>query len=289
VKHGDVTVAPVLKPINDLLVTKSPYIPISLLEYIPSDPVKKYRFVNLLESSGLTVPFILLTFNPGSNIGKILFIWKVPEGKDIGDYLQESQQAIEEVKKCIPVFHTRAMKSALFSKFGRLTSKVKPAVLRQFYRELTGDQSSSDSTDQSVVDKRIQLILDMEDPEISPDLCIHNSGHATKFEVFWKKCEEFLNEDIGVAVDDRRHGVITHAARAISVRDLVQQVRDRCPEEAPIPSVEWVRLQFWSSSAKSSLHNTGRFKMKLMVQQHQWRHSHIDCHYAAAYYRFVYV
>jgi hypothetical protein len=118
VKHGDVTVAPVLKPINDLLVTKSPYIPISLLEYIPSDPVKKYRFVNLLESSGLTVPFILLTFNPGSNIGKILFIWKVPEGKDIGDYLQESQQAIEEVKKCIPVFHTRAMKSALFSKFG---------------------------------------------------------------------------------------------------------------------------------------------------------------------------
>ena len=132
-------VAPVLKPIDDLLVNESPYVPISLLEYTPNDPVKKYRFVNLLESSGLSIPFILLKFNPGSNIGKLLFIWKVPEGKDFGNYLQESQQAIEEVRKCIPVFHTRAMKSALFSKFGRLTSNVKPAVLRHFYRELTGE------------------------------------------------------------------------------------------------------------------------------------------------------
>ena len=132
-------VAPVLKPIDDLLVNESPYVPISLLEYTPNDPVKKYRFVNLLESSGLSIPFILLKFNPGSNIGLLLFIWKVPEGKDFGNYLQESQQAIEEVRKCIPVFHTRAMKSALFSKFGRLTSNVKPAVLRHFYRELTGE------------------------------------------------------------------------------------------------------------------------------------------------------
>ena len=133
-------VAPVLKPVDDLLVTKSPYIPVSLLDYIPNDPVKKYRFVNLLESSGLSVPFILLTYNPGSNIGKLLFIWKVPEGKGIGDYLHESQQAIEETKKCIPVFHIRAIKSALFFfKLGRLTSKVKPAVMRHIYRELTGE------------------------------------------------------------------------------------------------------------------------------------------------------
>ena len=137
------------------------------------------------------------------------------------------------------------------------------------------------------MDKRIQLILDMEDPDVLPDLRVHNSGHTTRYEVFWEKCEEFLNENIGVAVDDRRHGIITHVARAISVRDLVQQVRDRCPEGTPIPSNEWVRIQFWPSSAKSSLCHTGRFKVKLMVQQRQWRHSHIDCHYAAAYYRFV--
>ena len=133
---------------------------------------------------------------------------------------------------------------------------------------IIGDQSSSDTTDQSVVDKRIQLILDMEDPDILPDLRIHNSGHITKYEDFWSKCEEFLAEDIGVAVDNRRHDVITHIACAISVRDLVQQVRNRCPDGTPISSNEWVRLQFWSSLAKS-LCNTGHFKMKLMVQQRQ--------------------
>ena len=31
----------------------------------------------------------------------------------------------------------------------------------------------------------------------------------------------FLSEDMGVAVDDRRHGEITHLAHVISVRDLV--------------------------------------------------------------------
>lgn len=152
-----------------------------------------------------------------------------------------------------------------------------------------GDQSASDTTPPSVVDERIHLILDMEDPDVIPDLRIHNSGNATKYDVFWQKCEELLAEDIGVAVDDRRHGTITHIARAISVRDLVQQVKDKCPDGTPIPSNEWVRLQFWPSSGKSSFRNTGRFKMKLMVQQRQWRHSYIDCHYAAAYYRFVYI
>lgn len=132
-------IEPVLKPLDDVIVSKSPYILVSLHNYIPMEPVKKYRFTNLLESSGLSVPVILLTYNPGSNIGKLLFIWRVPEGKDIGDYLQECQETIEEAKKSIPVFHTRAMRFALFSKFGRLTSKVKPAVLRQFYRELTGN------------------------------------------------------------------------------------------------------------------------------------------------------
>ena len=131
-------VAPVLKPINDLLVNETPYVPISLLKYTPNDPFKQYWFANLLESSGLSIPFIFLKFNSGSNIGMLLFIWKVPERKDFGNYLQESQQAIE-VRKCIPVFHTRAMKSAFFSKFGRLTYNVKPAVLYHFYRELTGE------------------------------------------------------------------------------------------------------------------------------------------------------
>ena len=78
---------------------------------------------------------MLLTYNPGSNLGKLAFIWNVPEGKDFAHYLQESQQVIEEVKNFIPVYHTRAMRSLLFC---RLTSNVQPAVLRHLYKELTG-------------------------------------------------------------------------------------------------------------------------------------------------------
>lgn len=123
------------KPIDDLLANQLPYSPLSIQEHIPDDPVKKYRFLNLLESSGLSNSFMLLTYNPGSNLGKLAY---VPEGKDFAHYLQESQQVIEEVKNFIPVYHTRAMRSLLFSKYGRLTSNVQPAVLRHLYKELTG-------------------------------------------------------------------------------------------------------------------------------------------------------
>ncbi len=94
--------------------------------------------MNSLELSGLSVSCILLTYLPGSNIGKLLFIWKVPDNGEFSEILEHSQSAIEEIKKNIPVFHTRAMKSALIVKFGRISPGVKPAVLRHFYKELTG-------------------------------------------------------------------------------------------------------------------------------------------------------
>lgn len=61
----------------------------------------------------------------------------------------------------------------------------------------------------------------------------------------WDHCWRFLNEDIAVAVDDHCHGQITHLARAISLRDFRDQVKDRCPVNTAIPSIEWLRLQFW--------------------------------------------
>ncbi len=129
----------------------------------------------------------------------------------------------------------------------------------------------------------------MEDSDTVFDLRAMNGSRRTQYDTFWDNCESFLNEDISVAVNDRRHGNITHLARAISIRDFVEQVKQRCPEGTLIPSNEWVRLQFWpkTPSAVKSLHYTGRFKLKFMVQQRQWRHQHIDAHYAAACYRYM--
>lgn len=152
-----------------------------------------------------------------------------------------------------------------------------------------GDDSASSTTEQAIIDDRIKLIIDMEDPETIADLRSHNGNENTSFSAFWDQCERFLREDISVAVDDRRHGEITHLARAISIRDFIDQVKAQCPEGTSIPSPEWVRLQFWpkTPSAKASLHFTGRFKLKFMVQQRQLRHHHPDAHYAAASFRYM--
>ena len=181
------------------------------------------------------------------------------------------------------------MRTAMFKKFGRISPSIKPSSLRYFYKELTGDESAASTTEQADVDKRIKQIIDMEDPNVLPDLRELNTGRSAKFNTFWEECAKFLNEDVGTAVDDRRHDQITHLARAISIRDLVEQVKARCANGTLIPSVEWTRLQFWpkTPAAKSSMHYTGQFRMKFMVQQRQWRHLHVDAHYAAAMFRYM--
>jgi hypothetical protein len=87
-----------------------------------------------------------------------------------------------------------------------------------------GDQSAADTTQQSYIDQQIRQMIDMEDVSVVADLRSHNQGQSHKFEYFWSECEKFINEDIGRAVDDRRHGSVTHMARAISIRDLKEQV-----------------------------------------------------------------
>ena len=47
------------------------------------------------------------------------------------------------------------------------------------------------------------------------------------------------------AGDDRRHDSLEHLAMAISVSDLMCEVNKRVDPGTPIPSVQWLRLQFW--------------------------------------------
>ena len=114
-----------------------------------------------------------------------------------------------------------------------------------------------------------------------------NGSHASRFDTFWDKCQQYLNQES--TMDDCRHGQVTHLARAISIRDFISQVKSLCPEGAAIPSEEWLRLQFWpkTPTARVSLQYTGRFKLKFMVQQRQWRFNHPDAHYAAACFRYI--
>ena len=67
------------------------------------------------------------------------------------------------------------------------------------------------------------------------------------------------------------------------------EVSARCPPETPIPSVQWLRWQFWPRRLNSHVarYHTGELKVKHMVQSRQMRQQHIDSHYASATFRYL--
>ncbi len=134
------------------------------------------------------------------------------------------------------------------------------------------------------IDSRV-LAMEPEDPQTLFDLRESRStkGHTT-FEHFWEEAAKYTEEDIGTAVDDRRHDTVTHLAKAISIRDFRNQVKSRLPDTTPIPSEEW---KFWPKKTTAALQHTGRLKVKYMVQQRQFRKSHPDEHYASAIFRYL--
>ena len=122
------------KVIERELMKVSDYEYVEVTQFLPSDPAKKHRSLDGLLQQGLSIPSVLLTYSPGSNIGNMHFIWEVPDLNPL-ECSEQSQRSIEQV---IPKYHTRAIRSLLFQKFGRVSPTVKPAALRYFYRSLTG-------------------------------------------------------------------------------------------------------------------------------------------------------
>ena len=160
---------------------------------------------------------------------------------------------------------------------------MKKAVLRHMYRDLVGDWSAAANTSQAELDERVNAFFEMEEPGLVYDLRQIYSGRASQYDTFWERAKEFLEEDVGTAVDDRRHSQTVHLAKAISVRDLREQVMSRCPVGTPLPSEEYVRLQFLPTrkNTKVAERYTGKLEVRRMVQQRQWRKSHEDSHYCA--------
>ena len=99
---------------------------------------------------------------------------------------QKSLPVVEAVKSLLPQYHTRAMRKALLPKYGCITSKVHPALLRQFYKDLTGDCSSALNLSKKEIDLHVAHIIDMEPSDLNTvfDLCSLNSSSDQKYDVF---------------------------------------------------------------------------------------------------------
>ena len=145
-----------------------------------------------------------------------------------------------------------------------------------------GDSSASATLAQSEIDKRVATMFELEEPSIEYDLRNHYC-HKRTFDQFWSHAKKFIEEDVGTAVDDRRHLTVVHVAKAISICDLREKVVDRCPLDIYLPPDEWIRLQFSPACLTShpAVRYTGRLKVRHRVQQRQWRKQHEDSHYAA--------
>jgi hypothetical protein len=203
---------------------------------------------------GLSVPSMMYTYSPGGSVLNHTFLWRLPEDFSLEAALSTNQQVVAKLMEGLPVYHTRAMKREFISHCGLLMAGVKPYMLRSIYRELTNDASGSRSSKEGDIDERVKEALRSEDLDVIIDLRETNEGRVGKYDIFWEKCSEYISEC--TAIPERRHGEVCFMAKAISVRDLVNQVSKRCPPGAPIPSESWVRLNFAPKNPVQRLLNT---------------------------------
>lgn len=260
-----VHVSSCLNSVNELIQTCPSYQPILVNEHSPADARGRYKFLQELKH-GLSVPIVHLTYKSGNNLGDLHYIWYGDSAESSVAILEQSLHVVETLKENFPTFSTRAMRKAMYVKFGRISNKTKPCVLRCYYRELTGDNTTASNAAEEEVDKRVKQLLDIEPEDMQTVSDLHDitTERKTKFNVFWEECAKFLNEDVGLAVDDRQHTSVVHLAKAISVCDLIEQVKARCLPNCLIPSQEWVRLQFWPKTPRThaALYYTGRLNVK---------------------------
>ena len=88
--------------------------------------------------------------------------------------------------------------------------------------------------------------------------------------------QRYLSEGFCVACHEQRHGQQLYLAKAVSLKDLHQHVKERVPEGTNIPSVKWLRYQFQPLNPRGNTANyyKGQMNIKMMVQKRQVRLSY---------------
>lgn len=172
--------------LHDALSKVGYYEPLSLNDICPIDRRRRKDYLD-----GLVVPVKCLLYNYTAASVHLHFIWKV-----------NNDRVKKEMKSKCPVFHSRALS----------TNMVKPAVLRQMYRDLTGDSSAPVNLTEQQVDERLREALDLEDPDMIWDLRVKNAGRPEQFSAFLAECQKYNTSKVETAVDDRRHDQFDHTS-----------------------------------------------------------------------------
>lgn len=276
------------RTLHQALQKSKPFEAVFVNDHAPPDAKRRYEYMK-----GLVVPCKCVRYTYTGSRNHLHFVWQTPLDSTESEILNQSLKVRDELKKSFPVYHSRAMRREFVHLFGKVTHS-KPAFLREAYRRLTGDCSASSNVTEREVDERITQLLEDEDPDLIWDLRVDNEGRPEMYTTFLEFCQKYIDSQIDTAVDDRRHDavvegdVVTHLAAAMSVRDLHEQVTKQCPEGTPIPSIQWLRQQFWPRRTNCGFakRQRGRLHIKFMIQARQFRKAHIDAHYASALFRY---
>ena len=257
------------------------YREIDVGEFLPPDPRKRYNFI-----SQMAMPFPIgrVSYPMSGSHHSLHFVWR---SDDVPDTAKE-HEIIQRIEKQLPQFHTRAMRRKFQEEMLLISTDIRGSTAVAIYQRLTGDCTMMEDKKSKEIQERMRQIIDTQDPDLIADMRQLNEGRPAEFEEFWKEGQAVINQAQLEAVDDRRHGTITHMAVAMSISDFKAKVVERLPEGVKIPSDQTVYYGFEPANrftASAKYHN-GKLDLKLKMQKRQINQFHPDGHYAAAIFQY---
>ncbi len=264
-----------------MVISSSSYQIISLEEYLPP---KKDR-PKFIADLAFSVECTLFTYRFGNSLGNTYFLRKKREGDEENEKRKAEISAVQYILDHLPYFTTRAVRNDFIDKYQSVTNK---ATLRAIWKELTEDKTASANKKQQEVDDRVKEFFLNCDGELIPDLRKNNGcPKNTLFDTFWEELGKLVDEKS--AVHERRSTDTCYFSDWVGVRDLIQEVLERCPNGTVAPSEQWVSFQFFPTNPyiHSAAKYTGKYKVKRKVQQRLLRSHHVDSSYCWAQWQFL--
>ena len=125
-------------PLLNLLSEKANYEPIFLNDIAPSDRYQRRHWLDKLD-----LPFRTMLYRCpyGNHLGVVSFIWKIPDDEIDQTTVSRLVSKLNESQKS---YASREMRKEFLDHYYKF-AKVKKSVLRNIYKNLTGDCSSASS------------------------------------------------------------------------------------------------------------------------------------------------
>ena len=146
----------------------------------------------------------MYSYQHGNFKGTEHFVWRIPRDPNCRSDTSNAR-VISRLNEQMDKYATRPMEKEFIDKYSQRV-KIPKMLLRGIFRELSGDSSFFDTSEQRVIDERVtEFLVTSDDPSILLDMrMLNGKPGSTKFDAFWDKVDKLVLEN--AAVQERRHG-----------------------------------------------------------------------------------